>query len=143
MAPLHFRPCVALLHDEAVAVEVKKGRAGERLQSAVLGGDDRPPVDSRSHSVHDGLPEPALGGVLAVECPSDVLRGCLRIAKRVGVEGGVRCIQLGDSVDVCDRPRTRPDGGPAPCGVPRVYFATSIARLSRMTMTFTWPGYSS
>jgi len=24
-----------------------------------------------------------------------------------------------------------------------VYFATSMARLSRMTMTLTWPGYSS
>ena len=53
-------------------------------------------------------------------------------------------------VQRCDRSRRRvsatrvdqPSIHGASCGV-RVYFATSIARLSRITITFTWPGYSS
>jgi hypothetical protein len=143
VAPLQLGPRILLLHDQTLGVEAKQGRAGERLQRAVLGSDYRPPVDRGSQSVHDGLPEPALGGVLVSEGPRCVCGWSLPFAKRVRVEDGVLRIQRGDAVDVRQRPRTSPDGRPASRGVPRVYFATSMARLSRITITFTWPGYSS
>jgi hypothetical protein len=55
----------------------------------------------------------------------------------MGVEDRVRGVQRGDRLDVRSRPRLRPGRGPATRGRAGVYFATSIARLSRMTMTFT------
>jgi hypothetical protein len=61
----------------------------------------------------------------------------------MGIEDGVGRVQRRDRVLVGSRPRARPDLRPAArCGT-GVYFATSMARLSRMTTTFTWPGYSS
>ena len=61
----------------------------------------------------------------------------------MGVEDGVGRVQRRYRVLVGSRPRARPHLDPlARCGA-GVYFATSIARLSRITTTFTWPGYSS
>ena len=136
-------PCVALLDDEAIRVECEQRRPGERLLGPVWRGDDCPPVDCRTRSVDYGLSEPTLRRRLIREGPGDVLGGRLAVAKRMRAEDGVICIERRDGRDVRARPRLLPDRSPAARPGPRFYFATSIARLSRMTITFTWPGYSS
>ena len=77
------------------------------------------------------------------EDPCRVLTRLLCLAEGMRDERRVVRIQRGDRIGVACRPGVRPAVDPgASCGV-RVYFATSIARLSRITITFTWPGYSS
>jgi len=53
------------------------------------------------------------------------------------MEEHVLGIESGDGFDVRDGPGARPHVGPSLRGGQGVYFATSIARDSRMTMTFT------
>jgi hypothetical protein len=137
VTPVALGPRIPLLHHARVGIEAEKRGSGERLPRTVLGGYDGPPVDRGSSSVDDGLSEPALGGSLVVEGPGDVLRGALPLAKRVRVEDGVVRVQRRDGRDVGGGPRVGPDRRPAPCCVSRVYFATSIARDSRMTITLT------
>lgn len=138
-----MRPRVPLLHDQPVSVEEEKRRARQGLLGSVPRRDERPPVDRRTHSVDHGLAEPALRGCLIGERPRDVFGRCLAITERVGVEDRVVRVQRSNRVEIGDRPGPFPDRGPAGRGSPSVYFATSMARLSRMTITFTWPGYSS
>ena len=59
------------------------------------------------------------------------------------IEERILGVERGDRFDIGGRPGARPNVCPPLRRNPRVYFATSIARDSRMTMTFTWPGYSS
>jgi hypothetical protein len=53
------------------------------------------------------------------------------------VEERILGIECGDRIDIGGQPRARPYVRPPLRCNPRVYFATSIARDSRMTMTFT------
>jgi hypothetical protein len=46
-------------------------------------------------------------------------------------------VERSDRLGVGIRPGLRPDSGPANRGGARVYLATSIARLSRITITLT------
>ncbi len=80
---------------------------------------------------------------LLLECPEHVLARHLRLAERVRIEERIRGVESRNGVDVGSGPSAGPDICPALGGSPGVYFATSIDRDSRMTMTFTWPGYSS
>ena len=105
--------------------------------------DYAPPLDRCAVAVDERLSEAALGRRLVAEDPDDVLPYILPVAKRVRVEEGVPRVERGDGLDVRSRPRARPHLSPPPSRVRGVYFATSIARLSRITMTFTCPGYSS
>ena len=130
-------PDVALLDDEPRPVETDQRDTRQRLYRSVDGPDDRPPVHRGAVVLHDRLAEPAFRRVLVSEGPRRVLVWRLRLAKRMGVENRVGRVESGDRVGVRPRPRIGPDRRPARRSRPCVYFATSIARLSRMTITFT------
>ena len=142
-SPALTRPHVALLHDQPVVREPQQRRSRQRLDRAVGARHDGPPVDGGAVALDDGLTEPALRPGLVGERPLDVLAGGLPLPERVREEDGVVGVERGDPLDVLTRPRLLPDVCPATRGGLAVYFATSIARDSRITMTFTWPGYSS
>jgi hypothetical protein len=143
MMPVRVGPGIALLHHPAAVVEAEQRCPRQRLERAVVRRDECPPVNGRSCPFDDWLPETTLGSLLVGERPRGVLCRALRRTKRVRVERRVRRVQPRDRVDVGGGPRLRPGRRPATRGSVRIYFATSIARLSRMTITFTWPGYSS
>ena len=142
-ATLVLRPDVPLLDDATGLVEAEQRRPGERRDRSVDGRDDTPPVHRCPSALHDGHAEAALGFALVAERPRDILGRHLRFAERMGVEDRVRRVESSDRLDILAGPRLVPYLGPAPCGPLGVYFATSMARLSRITITFTWPGYSS
>jgi len=142
-AALVCRPDVPLLDDEPGIVEPEERRSGERLDGSVRGRDDSPPVHGGSRALHDRHTEATFRFALLAERPRRVLGGRLGGAERMRVEDGARCVERAYRLDVLARPRCLPDLGPVQCGRLGVYFATSMARLSRMTITLTWPGYSS
>jgi hypothetical protein len=137
------RPGITLLDHTARGVEAEERGSGDRLHESVLRRDRPPPVDRGAIAVDHRLAEPAVGCGLVAERPRDVLPRCLSRAKRVRVEDRIVRVEGNDRLDVSGGPRLRPDGDPRSCGGLCVYLATSIARDSRMTMTFTCPGYSS
>lgn len=70
----------------------------------------------------------------------------LPVPEPVVTEPVVLLIDLGAEDVAVERIRALPVGDGDYAVVdpePKVYFATSTARLSRITITFTWPGYSS
>ena len=131
------RPRVPLFADEAIATEAQQRRACDRLDRAIPRRDRSPPVHSRAFAGDDRLTEPAFRVQLVRERPRDVLVWRLPRAKWVRIEHRVVGIESCDSADVALRPRTRPDLGPGLRGSGGAYFATSMARLSRMTITLT------
>jgi hypothetical protein len=141
--PRFGRPDVTLLHDSAVRSEPKERRPGDRLHGPVETGHHGPPVDCGAIAPHDRLAEAALGLGLPLESPEHIIPRSLGLAERLRIEERPLGVESRDRVDVRSRPGARPYVRPPSCGGLRVYFATSIARDSRMTMTFTWPGYSS
>ena len=143
LAALDLVPVVAVVDDEALLVEAEKRDAGNGLDLARPSRDRSPPLDCGAVTVDEWLAEPALGRGLLRERPGDVLADALPRSIRMGEEDGTGRVQRRDCVDICRGPCLRPDVGPASGCLSRVYFATSMARLSRITMTLTWPGYSS
>lgn len=137
------RPGIPLLGDESLRIEHEERGPGERFLRSVLRRDERPPVDSRTHIVDDRRPEPARSRGLVAERPCEILGGCLALTEGVGVEDGAFRVEGRDGRDISLGPRALPRVGPALRGRPCVYFATSMALLSRITITLTWPGYSS
>ena len=131
------RPDVPLLDDEPVVVEPEQGRPRERLHRSVGRGYDGPPIHSGARALDDRSPEATLSGSLICERPGRVLGGHLSFAMWVRPEGRVLGIEGGDRLGVRVRPRLRPDRGPVRRRGTCVYFATSIARLSRITITLT------
>jgi hypothetical protein len=136
-------PSIALLDDEAGIVEAKERRSRDRLDGSVLRCDRCPPIHGRSFSRHHRLAKTAFRCGLVGERPPHVLRRTLPLPEGMGVEDRRRPVQRRDRIDVRGWPRPRPDRDPPPRRSLGVYLATSIARDSRITMTFTWPGYSS
>ena len=137
------RPRVPLLGDAAVGGKPEQRRARDGLHSTVVTRDHGPPVDGRPIAVDDRLAETHLEFRLVGERPRRVLAWRLYLAKRVREEDRVVDVERRNRRVVALGPRLEPAGDPRLRGGARVYFATSMARLSRMTMTFTWPGYSS
>ena len=103
----------------------------------VTAGFGRPRIHGCAFAGDDRLTEPAFRVQLVRERPRDVLVWRLSRAKWVRVEHRVVGIESCDSADVALRPRTRPHLGPGLRGSGGAYFATSMARLSRMTITLT------
>ena len=132
-----------MLDDPPVLAEAEQRDARERLVVTRGARDDRPVLDRGPVTVDDRLAVPELDVGLVGECPRGVLTRRLRLSERVRHEDRVVRVQGGDGIGVTRRPGARPALHPGPSGRPTVYFATSIARLSRMTITFTCPGYSS
>ena len=94
--------------------------------------------DRGAITADDRLAEAALGLGLLRERPLDVVARRLAVAERQRVEHRVVGVQRGDRVDVRGRPGLGPGLGPRSRSAREVgYFATSTARDSRMTMTFT------
>lgn len=137
------RPGIALLDDASVSAEANQRRSSNRFDRTVRGRDRRPPVDRCAIPFDDRLAETALRHRLLAEHPVHVLLRHLPVAKRVRVENRVVRVEGGERVRVARRPRARPGVYPRTRSGSNVYFATSMARLSRITMTLTWPGYSS
>jgi hypothetical protein len=137
VAPFRGSPRVALLGHETVRPEDQERRAGQRLDRAVPRSDNPPPVDGRALAVHQRRAEPALRSRLVAEDPRCVFAWTLVVAERMRVEDRISRVQGVDRLDVRGGPGVRPDRDPALGGSTGVYFATSIARLSRITITFT------
>ena len=131
------RPHVALLDDQARVVEAKQRHAGDGLDLARPRRDRSPPLDGGAVPGDDRLAEPALRRGLVLEGPSNVLTNVLTRTKRMREEDGACGVERDDRLEIRRRPGARPDVGPAASCLRRVYFATSIARDSRMTITFT------
>ena len=136
-------PGVPLLDCETLVVEPEERGACQGLLRPVPGGDHGPPVHGRTRAVDEWLAKTALGRGLVIEGPRDVFGRLLPGAERMRVEDGSLGVERCDCIAIGARPRTRPDVRPPASRVTGLYFATSIARLSRITITFTWPGYSS
>jgi len=137
------RPRVPLFGNAAVRGKPEQRRSGDRFHLTVVARDHGPPVDSRPIVADDRLTEAHLEPGLFGERPGRILSRRLCLAKRVREEDRVVGIERCDRPVIALGPGLEPAGDPRLRGSPRVYFATSIARLSRITMTFTWPGYSS
>jgi hypothetical protein len=131
------RPHVALLDDQTCVVEDEERHTGDGLDLARPRRDRSPPLDGGAVAVDDRLAEPALGRRLILEGPGDVLANVLTRTKRMREEDRIAGVERDDRVEVRGRPGLRPDVCPPTSCLRRVYFATSIARDSRMTITFT------
>jgi hypothetical protein len=130
-------PDVALFDDETLLVEPKQRDAGNGLDLARLRRDRSPPLDGGTIAVDDRLAEPALGRGLVLEGPGDVLANVLARTERMREEDRAGGVDRRNGVDIRGGPRLRPDVRPTSGCLRRFYFATSIARDSRITITFT------
>jgi hypothetical protein len=131
------RPDVALFDDETLFVEPKQRDAGNGLDLARPRRDRPPPLDGGTVAVDDRLAEPALGRRLVREGPGDVLANVLARTERMREKDCAGSVERRNGVDIRRGPRLRPDVRPASGCLRRSYFATSIARDSRITITFT------
>jgi hypothetical protein len=126
-----------VLDDSPVLAEAEQRDTCDRLGVTRGAGDDRPVLDRGPVTVDHRLAIAEVDVDLVGECPGGVLTRRLRLSERVRDESGVIRVQRGDAIGVTLRPGARPTLHPSPRGGTTVYFATSIARLSRMTITFT------
>ena len=131
------RPHVTLLDHETLVVEAKQRHAGDGLDLARARRDRSPPLDGGAVTLDDRLTEPALGRRLILEGPGDVLANVLARTKRMREEDRACGVERDNRLEIRRGPRLRPDVGPTASCLRRAYFATSIARDSRMTITFT------
>ena len=130
-------PSVALFDDETIAAEAEQGRSRDCFDGTVRPGDRRSPVDGASAAHDHGIAESTFRPDLLGERPGDVLAWYLTGAERVRIEHGVVRVERRDDFHVACRPRARPGLYPGASRGLRVYFATSTARDSRITVTLT------